>query len=85
MYHSAMMTREVKLTLFFWTLNMREVFSTKALLDCSATDSFIDKGMIDHHQLKVKHLNQPIPVYNADGGCNKLGDITSFGDLDSWR
>ena len=61
---------------------MREVFSTAALLDCGTTDSFIDKGMIDRHKLKVENLDQPIPVYNADGGHNKLGDITGFVDLE---
>ena len=82
MWRSATTTREVKLPLSFRTLDTREVFSTTALLDSGATDSFIDKGMIDHYQLKVETLDQPIPVFNTDGGHNKLGDITGFVDLE---
>jgi hypothetical protein len=69
-------------TLSFRTLDTRGVFSTTALLDSGAPDSFIDKGMIDLYKLKVETLDQPIPIFNADGGSNKLGDITGFVDLD---
>jgi hypothetical protein len=82
MRRSATMLREVKLPLSFRTLDTREVFSTTGLLDSGATDSFIDKGMIDRYGLKVKVLDRPIPVYNADGGRNKLGDITGYVDLE---
>ena len=82
MQGSATMMQEVKLLFSFHALYMREVFSITALLDCRATDSFIDKGMIDHLKLEVKALDQPIPIYNADGGHNKLGDITGYVDLE---
>ena len=82
MRRSATTTREVKLPLSFRTLDTREVFSITALLDCGATDSFLNKGMIDHFKLEVKALDQTIPMYNADGGCNKLGDITGYVDLE---
>lgn len=77
MQHSATMLWEVKLPLSFWTLNMRGVFSITGLLDSDTTDSFIDRGVIDHHKLKVEML-----VYNADGGCNRLGNITGYVDLE---
>ena len=82
MRHSATTMWEVKLPLSFRTLDTREVFSITALLNCGATDSFINKGMIDCFKLEVKALDQPIPVYNADGGHNKLGDITGYVDLE---
>jgi hypothetical protein len=82
MRRSATTTQEVKIPLSFRTLDTREVFSTTALLDSGATDSFIDKGMVDRHGLKVKILESPIPVFNADGGRNKLGDITGYVDLE---
>ena len=82
MQHSATTMQEVKLPLSFCTLNTMEVFSITALLDSGATDSFIDKKIIDHYKLEVKALHQPIPVYNADGGHNKLGDITGYVDLE---
>jgi hypothetical protein len=72
MRHSATTTREVKLPLSFRTLDTREVFSTAGLLDSGATDSFIDKGMIDRYGLKVEMLDKPIPVYNADGSAEQI-------------
>jgi Retroviral aspartyl protease len=82
MRRSATTTREVKLCLSFWALDTREVFSTTALLDSGTTDSFIDKGMIDCYGLEVIAFDRPIPVFNADGGRNKLGDITGYVDLE---
>ena len=82
MRRSATTTREVKLRLSFRALDTREVFSTTALLDSGATDSFIDKGMIDRYGLEVIAFDRPIPVFNADGGRNKLGDITGYVDLE---
>jgi hypothetical protein len=68
----------VKLLLSFETTDSRKTFSTKALLDCGATDTFINKGLIDRHRLTVTEFDIPIPVYNADGRQNKLGDITGY-------
>lgn len=52
-----------------------------ALLDSGVTDSFIDLGMAIKHNLDITKVANPIPVYNADGGCNKLGDIGGYVDL----
>jgi hypothetical protein len=38
--------------------------------------------MIDHYGLKIKLLDHPIPIFNADGGQNKLGDIMGYVDLE---
>ena len=38
--------------------------------------------MIDRYGLKVETLIRPIPVFNVDGGRNKLGDITGYVDLE---
>lgn len=57
MRRSATMSREVKLPLSFRTLDTREVFSITGLLDSGATDSFIDKGVIDRYKLKVEELD----------------------------
>src|ERR1700683_623308 len=76
------MSKEVKLSLTFRTMDAMGIFTTKALLDCGATDSFIDKGAIEKYGLTVTKLSDPIPVYNADGGCNKLGDIDRYVELE---
>jgi predicted aspartyl protease len=78
MQQSMEMEREVKMPLSFTAPTSGLMFSTRALLDSGATDSFIDKGMIEKHGLEVETLEKPIPVYNADGGRNKLGDITGY-------
>jgi predicted aspartyl protease len=78
MRRSMKMEREVKMPLSFTAPTSGLMFSTRALLDSGATDSFIDKGMIEKYGLEVETLEKLIPVYNADGGCNKLGDITGF-------
>jgi hypothetical protein len=57
MGRSATMSREVKLPLSFRTLDTREVFSITGLLDSGATDSFINKEVIDRHKLKVETLD----------------------------
>ena len=45
------------------------------LLFTAPMTGFIDRGMIDKYGLEVETLPEPIPVYNANGGHNKLGDI----------
>jgi hypothetical protein len=81
MRRSAKMSKEVRLLLGFQTLDTRNKFSTTALLDCGATDSFIDYGMIKKYDLKVESM-EPVAVYNADGQCNKLGDINGYVDIE---
>ena len=79
---SATMSKEVKLSLTFRTTDAMRMFTTKALLDCGATDSFIDKGAIEKYGLTVTKLSDPIPIYNANGGRNKLGDIDGYVELE---
>jgi hypothetical protein len=79
---SAKIANELKLQLTFRNLGSREIFAISALLDSGAMDTFIDKGLIDKYQLEVQTLDVPIPVYNADGLRNRLGDITRYIDLE---
>jgi hypothetical protein len=50
--------------------------STLALLDCGATDCFLDWKYVKQHQLPTTRLNRAIPVYNVDGSGNADGSIT---------
>jgi hypothetical protein len=55
-YHqSAKMTKEAKMPLSFTSPDTGLTFSMSALLDSGATDSFIDKGMINKYGLMVVH------------------------------
>ena len=47
-----------------------------ALVDCGATNTFINKSVIKSNNLVTKKLAQPCKVYNVDGTENKDGRIT---------
>lgn len=66
----------------FQTLEDQRTITVSALLDSGATDSFIDLGMAVKHNLDVTIIKNPIPVFNADGGRNKSGDIKGYVDLE---
>jgi hypothetical protein len=57
------------------TTNTGEVFTSKALLDCGATDLFAHSDFIKQNQLITRTLSCPIPVYNMDGTPNEAGSI----------
>src|ERR1700733_14469000 len=82
MRRSLNLANELRLPLAFTTIKDRRKFSTTALLDSGATDSFIDRKTIKKHNLTVTELENPIPVYNADGNRNKLGDISGYVTLE---
>ena len=44
--------------------------STLALLDCGATDCFLDWKYIKQHQLLTTRLNRTILIYNINGSGN---------------
>ena len=50
--------------------------SNLALLDCGATDCFLDWKYVKRHQLPTTRLNRAIPIYNVDGSGNANGSIT---------
>lgn len=49
---------------------------TKALLDCGASEVFIDKEFVRKRNIPTIKLKKPKNVYNADGSRNKEGKIT---------
>ena len=53
-------------------------FYIKALIDCKATDSFIDQGLVEEKQILVKQLFRPIPVYQSDGEQTSAGEVTRY-------
>ena len=60
-----------------WTKEMKTV-DAKALIDCGAGDTFIDRRFVQRHRLPYEKLDKPIKVYNVDGTPNKEGNITHF-------
>ena len=47
-----------------------------ALLDSGANATFIDKAIADRLGLSLEALMNPIRVFNVDGSCNLVGDVT---------
>ena len=58
------------------TLDTGKILSTKALLDCGATDLFASSDFVARNHLTTKRLSRPIPVYNVDGSPNEAGSIS---------
>jgi len=51
--------------------NTNEVHFIKALLDCGATGSFIDKDFVYSKRINTQSISYPIPVFNVDRFPNK--------------
>jgi predicted aspartyl protease len=63
------------------TLNTQKVLNHDALLDCGATELFINKRYVDQNDLVTRKLDRPVPVYNVDGTRNVGGSITEEIDM----
>ena len=60
---------------------MSELHSIKALLDCGATGSFIDRDFIHSKGMNTQTLSQNILVFNVDSSPNEAGQITKVIDV----
>jgi len=58
------------------TTDISELHSIKALLDCGATRSFIDRDFICSKEMNTRTLSCNIPVFNVDGSPNKAEQIS---------
>ena len=56
-------------------------FQKEVLIDCGATDCFIDEKLIEEKELPIQKLECPIPIYQSDGEKTSAGDITGYVDL----
>jgi len=63
------------------TTDMSELHSVKALLDCGATGSFIDRDFIRLKGMNTQTLSRNIPVFNVDGSPNEAGQISEVVDV----
>ena len=46
------------------------------MLDCGASDSFIDQEFVKKNNIKTKKLANPAVIRNADGTANNAGRVT---------
>jgi len=63
------------------TMNTSELHSVKALLDCGATGSFIDRDFICSKGMNTQTLSRNISVFNVDGSPNEAGQIMEVVDV----
>ena len=56
-------------------------FLKQALINCGATDCFIDEQLVKEKKLPIQLLELPIPVYQSDGEKTSAGDITGYINL----
>jgi len=57
------------------TTDTSELHSIKALLDCRATGSFIDRDFVCSKGMNTQTLSCNILVFNVDGSPNEAGQI----------
>jgi len=63
------------------TTDTSELHSIKALLDCGATRSFIDRDFVRSKGMNTRTLSHNIPVFNVDGSPNEAGQISEVIDV----
>jgi len=80
---SALDTRGTSLLLLveIGTTDTSELHSVKALLDCRATGSFIDRDFVCLKGMNTRTLSCNIPVFNVDSSPNETGQISKVMDI----
>jgi len=63
------------------TTDTSKLYSVKALLDCGATESFIDRDFVRSKGMNTRALSCNIPVFNVDGSPNEAGQISEVMDI----
>jgi len=63
------------------TTDTSELHSIKALLDCGATESFINRDFVRSKGMNTRTLSRNIPVFNVDGSPNEAGQISEVMDV----
>jgi len=66
------------------TTDTSKLHSVKALLDCGATGSFINRDFVHSKGMNTRTLLRNIPVFNIDGSSNKAGQISEVVDVVLW-
>ena len=62
-------------------MDTSELYSVKALLDCGATGSFIDRDFVCSKGMNTQILSWNISVFNVNGSPNEAGQITEAVDV----
>jgi len=63
------------------TMDTSKLHSIKALLDCGATRSFINRDFVCSKGMNTWTLSCNIPVFNVNGSPNQAGQISEVMDI----
>jgi len=63
------------------TMDMSELHSVEALLDCGATGSLINRDFVHSKGINTWTLSHNILVFNVDGSPNEAGQISEVVDV----
>jgi len=63
------------------TTDTSELYSVKALLDCRATRSLINRDFVCSRGMNTQTLSRNILVFNINGFPNKAGQISEVMDV----
>ena len=63
------------------TTAMSKLYSIKALLDCGATKSLINRDFVRLREMNTWTFSHNIPVFNVDGSPNEAGQISEVVDV----
>jgi len=63
------------------TIDMSKLHSVKALLNCRATGSLIDRDFVRSQEMNTQTLSRNIPVFNVDSSPNEAGQISKIVDV----
>ena len=63
------------------TTDTSKLHSVKALLDCRATGSLIDRDFVCSQEMNTQTLSRNIPVFNVDSSPNEAGQISKIVDV----
>jgi len=63
------------------TMDTSELHSVKALLDCRATGSLIDRDFVRLKGMNTQTLSHNIPVFNVNSSPNETGQISEIVDI----
>jgi len=63
------------------TTDTSKLHSVKALLDCGATGSLIDRDFVCSKGMNTQTLSYNIPVFNVNGSPNEAGQISEVVDV----
>jgi len=62
-------------------MDMSELHSVEALLDCRATGSLINRDFVRSKGMNTRTLLHNIPIFNVNGSPNEAGQISEVMDV----